>query len=244
MGRGHHGWLESYFHFSFARYFNPHNVRFGVLRVLNDDIVQAGEGFDTHPHRDMEIISYVIQGELSHRDSMGNVHTLTRGQSQYMSAGTGVTHSEYNHGEGELRFAQIWLFPDRDGYKPNYGDHRFALEERFDRWMPLATSCDNAENTAPIKIHADANIYAAIISAGKKIEFEVSVDRQAYLVLFEGEATVNGVRMNTRDAMEIVKENITITADSEAHILLIEMAFDEECYKEKYGGNDEQYVGE
>jgi redox-sensitive bicupin YhaK (pirin superfamily) len=236
--------LESHFHFSFAEYFNPDNIRFGALRVLNDDIVQAGEGFGTHPHRDMEIISYVIRGELSHRDSMGNAHTLTRGQSQYMSAGTGVTHSEYNHGEGELRFAQIWCFPDRNGYKPNYGDHRFALEERFDRWMPLATSYDNTENTAPIKIHADVNIYATILSAGKRLDFEVGGDRQAYLVLFEGEATVNGVRMNARDAMEVVQENITITAGSEAHLLVIEMAFDEECYKEKHGGNDEQYVGE
>ncbi|MDR2146528.1 MAG: pirin family protein [Tannerella sp.] len=244
MGRGQHGWLDSHFHFSFAEYFNPDNVRFGVLRVLNDDIVQEGEGFDTHPHRDMEIISYVIQGELSHRDSMGNAHTLTRGQSQYMSAGTGVTHSEYNHGDGDLRFAQIWIFPDRKGYKPNYGDYRFRWEDRFDRWLPIATSCENTSNAAPIKIHADINMYAAMLSKGKQIEFQVKNDRQAYLVLLEGEATVNNIRMNMRDALEIVREDIAITAGEESHFLIVEMAFDEACYNEKYKGNGEQYRGE
>ncbi|MDR0940839.1 MAG: pirin family protein [Bacteroidales bacterium] len=244
MGRGRHGWLDSHFHFSFAEYFNPDNIRFGALRVVNDDIVQAGEGFDTHPHRDMEIISYVIQGELSHRDSMNNAHTLTRGQSQYMSAGRGVTHSEYNWGDSELRFAQIWIFPDKIGYTPNYGDYRFKLEDRFNKWLPMATSYENTENAAPIKIHADINMYSTILSKGKQIDFRVGNDRQAYLVLFEGEATVNGIHMNMRDALEIVKEDITITANTEAHVLIIEMAFDEECYKEKYEQNDEQYKGE
>jgi redox-sensitive bicupin YhaK (pirin superfamily) len=236
MGRGQHGWLDSHFHFSFAEYFNPENIRFGVLRVLNDDIVQAGEGFGTHPHRDMEIISYVIEGELSHRDSMGNAHTLSRGQSQYMSAGTGVTHSEYNHTDSELRFAQIWFLPDKNGYKPNYGDYRFKWEDRVDKWLPIATCYDNKANTAPIKIHADINMYAAMLSKGKQIEFEVRSDRQAYLVLLEGEASVNGVNMNMRDALEIVKEDITITAEKDSHFLIIEMAFDE---KEQY-----QYRGE
>lgn len=244
MGRGRHGWLDSHFHFSFAEYCNPRNVRFGALRVLNDDIVQAGEGFDTHPHRNMEIISYVIQGELSHRDSMGNAHTLTRGQAQYMSAGTGVTHSEYNHGEGELRFAQVWLFPDHMGYAPNYGDHRFKLEDRLDKWLPIATSYGNIANTAPIKIHSDVNMYATILSEGKRIDFHVGTDRQAYLVMFEGDATVNGIHLNMRDALEIVKEDITITANEDSHFLVMEMAFDEKCYNEKYNGNEEQYKGE
>ncbi|MDR1503788.1 MAG: pirin family protein [Prevotella sp.] len=244
MGRGIHGWLDSHFHFSFAEYCNPDNVRFGVLRVLNDDVVQSGEGFDTHPHRDMEIISYVIEGELSHRDSMGNAHILTRGQSQYMSAGTGVTHSEYNHGDGELRFAQIWFFPDKKGYKPNYGDYRFQLEDRNDKWLPIATSYDNPLNDAPIKIHADINMYATILTKGKQLEFQVKSDRQAYLVLLEGSALVNGIHMNMRDGLEIVEESITITSVEDSHFLIIEMLFDEECYKEKYEKNEEQYQGE
>jgi redox-sensitive bicupin YhaK (pirin superfamily) len=231
MGRGRHGWLDSYFHFSFAEYYNPENIRFGVMRVLNDDVVQPGTGFGTHPHKDMEIVSYVIQGELSHKDSMGNQHTLTRGQSQYMSAGTGVTHSEYNFADGELRFMQMWILPDKKGYTPNYGDYRFELEDRFNKWLPIATSFENTENTAPIKIHADVNIYATILAAGNGLDFRVASDRQAYLVLFEGDAEVNGVKLSSRDALEIIKENISVAAsNTHAHILIIEMAFDENCY--------------
>jgi redox-sensitive bicupin YhaK (pirin superfamily) len=244
MGKGEHGWLQSHFHFSFADYFNPDNVRFGVLRVFNDDIVQAGEGFGTHPHRDMEIISYVVKGELSHRDSMGNAHTLKRGQSQYMSAGTGVTHSEYNLGTDELRFAQIWIFPDKKGYQPNYGDHPFVWEDRIDKWLPIATSYENSQSEAPIKVHADVNMFATSLSEGKQVTFEVGSNRQAYLVLLEGEATVNDVHLNMRDALEVVKEDITITARHQAHLLIIEMMFDEACYREKYGENEGQYRGE
>ena len=112
MGTADHGWLRSRFHFSFAQYYNPENMGFGALRVLNDDLVRPGTGFETHPHRDMEIISYVVQGELTHGDSMGNRQTLKRGQIQYMSAGTGVWHSEHNLGEDTLRFLQIWIYPD------------------------------------------------------------------------------------------------------------------------------------
>ena len=127
MGRGIHGWLDSHFHFSFAEYYNPQNIQFGVLRVVNDDMVQPGTGFDTHPHQNMEILSYVVQGELTHADNMGNEQTLTRGQVQYMSAGTGVLHSEYNMGKDLLRFLQIWILPDASGYQPNYGDYRLSL---------------------------------------------------------------------------------------------------------------------
>jgi redox-sensitive bicupin YhaK (pirin superfamily) len=233
MGRGQHGWLDSHFHFSFAEYHNPQNIRFGVLRVFNDDIVQAQEGFGTHPHQDMEIISYVVQGELSHQDSMGNAQTLTRGQSQYMSAGTGVFHSEYNlQKKDELRFTQIWIFPDKRRYKPNYGDYRFALEDRFDRWMPLATGYDNKENDAPIKIHQDVNVYATILSAGKSIDFKVGADRQAYMVCLEGTADVGGIHLDTRDALEIVKEDVTVTTKDGSHLIIIEMAYDDECYRQ------------
>jgi redox-sensitive bicupin YhaK (pirin superfamily) len=232
MGRGKHGWLDSHFHFSFAEYHNPQNIHFGVLRVFNDDIVQAQEGFGVHPHQDMEIISYVVQGELSHQDSMGNARTLTRGQSQYMSAGTGVFHSEHNWQEkDELRFMQIWIFPDKRGYKPNYGDYLFALEERFDKWLQIATSFDNKENTAPIKVHQDVNVYATILSAGKSIEFKVGDDRQAYLVCLEGEADVAAIHLNTRDALEIVKEDILISTATGGHLFVVEMAYDDECYK-------------
>jgi redox-sensitive bicupin YhaK (pirin superfamily) len=232
MGRGIHGWLDSHFHFSFAEYYNPKNIRFGVLRVMNDDMVQCGEGFDTHPHENMEIISYVVQGELIHKDSMGNERTLSRGQVQYMSAGTGVTHSEYNHGKELLRFFQIWIFPDKEGYKPNYGDVRFKLEDRNGKWLALAASTANKDSAVPIKIHADINAYATIISPGQSLNFEVAPGRQAYLALIEGGAQLRGTEgsaaaLTMRDAAEITGESFTITAEAggdPAHVIVIEMA--------------------
>jgi redox-sensitive bicupin YhaK (pirin superfamily) len=230
MGRGVHGWLDSHFHFSFAEYYNPSNIHFGALRVLNDDLVQCGKGFDTHPHENMEIISYVVNGELTHRDSMGNERTLTRGQIQYMSAGTGVTHSEYNHGKETLRFLQIWLFPDKKGYAPDYGDVQFAFEDRLGQWLPLAASADNRDSAAPVKIHTDCNAYASLISPGSSLDFTVLPDRQAYLALIEGNARLQGrngsaAELFMRDAAEITGESFTISAGPEAaHVLIIEMA--------------------
>ncbi|MDR1625372.1 MAG: pirin family protein [Spirochaetia bacterium] len=228
MGRGSHGWLESYHHFSFADYYNPRNIRFGVLRVVNDDTVQPQTGFDTHPHKDMEIVSYVVNGELTHQDSMGNQRTLSRGQVQYMSAGTGVTHSEYNLGGGELRFLQIWIFPDKKDYAPNYGDYRFAFEERLDRWLPIAASAENPRSAAPIRVHADINVCAAYISGEKPLALEVAKNRQAYLVLIEGLAGIQGsegrLELSARDAAEITEENISIHARAAAHVLVLEMA--------------------
>jgi redox-sensitive bicupin YhaK (pirin superfamily) len=230
MGKADHGWLNSHFHFSFADYFNPENMQFGVLRVLNDDMVQSGEGFDTHPHQDMEIISYVVQGELTHKDSMENKHTLTRGQVQYMSAGTGVLHSEFNLGKDLLRFLQIWILPDKKGYKPNYGEYRFNIEDRRDKWLSLASGQGNATSSAPVRIHQDINAYAAIISAGKSLSFEIAENRRAYLVLIEGGAKVTGAgsgqtaTLAMRDAAEITGESIAVNAEEESHILVIEMA--------------------
>ncbi|MCL2760862.1 MAG: pirin family protein [Desulfuromonadales bacterium] len=235
MGRGVHGWLDSHFHFSFAEYYNPDNIRFGALRVLNDDTVQVGAGFSTHPHKDMEILSYVIYGELSHKDSMGNAHTLTRGQVQYMSAGTGITHSELNWGSSELRFMQMWISPDKDDYNPNYGDYRFVWEDRIDKWLPIASSYDNSESAAPIKVHADVNVYATVISAGESIDFKIGQNRQAYMTLLEGDAKVEDIEMVERDALEIIKQDVTITTERYAHLYLIEMPYDDECYTQKYG---------
>jgi redox-sensitive bicupin YhaK (pirin superfamily) len=223
MGRSKLGWLDSYFHFSFAEYYNPDNIQFGALRVINDDRVQPGAGFDTHPHKNMEIISYVVEGELTHADSMANEETLTRGQVQYMSAGTGVTHSEYNNGKELLRFLQIWIFPDKNGYRPNYGSHRFAWDERGDKWLHIATAYGE-DNDAPIRVHADVNVYGAALGAGVALDFKVAQDRQAYMVLIEGGASVGGVIMRARDALEIIEEDISVTAGEYAHVIVIEMA--------------------
>jgi quercetin 2,3-dioxygenase len=221
MGTSNLGWLKSIFHFSFAEYFNPLNINFGVLRVINDDLIEANSGFDTHPHQDMEIISYVIDGELTHGDSMKNRSTLQRGHVQYMSAGTGVFHSEHNFGNQLTRLLQIWIYPDKTGYTPNYGEYRFDWEQRHNQWYHIVSSM---EGTAPIHIHQDANIHVLELDEGKAITFPVMEKRQAYLVQMEGTSTINDTTMDARDAMEIKEEEIKITANTKSHFLLIEMA--------------------
>jgi len=220
MGSSDLGWLKSKFHFSFEEYYNPSNINFGALRVINDDLVEAGTGFDTHPHRDMEIISYVIDGELTHGDSMGNKRTLSRGHVQYMSAGTGVFHSEHNHGEETLRFLQIWIFPDKKGYEPNYGEYRFEWNDRKNKWLNIVSSKDG---NAPIKLNQDSNIYVLELDKDKEIEFKVGEGRQAYLVQIEGTSDINNIALNMRDGLEIIEEDITIKALETSHFLVIEL---------------------
>jgi redox-sensitive bicupin YhaK (pirin superfamily) len=220
MGSSDLGWLKSKFHFSFAEYFNPNNINFGELRVINDDLINPHTGFDTHPHRDMEIISYVVDGALTHGDSMGNKSTLNRGHVQYMSAGTGVYHSEHNLGEDITRLLQIWIYPDKSGYKPNYGEYRFPWEERKNKWLHMVS---NKEGAAPIKINQDVNLSALELEENSEIDYEVKEGRQAYLVQIEGEGNINGIELDARDAMEIVEENIKIKAKSLSHFLIIEM---------------------
>jgi len=220
MGSSNLRWLKSKFHFSFAEYYNPDNINFGVLRVINDDLIDAGTGFDTHPHRDMEIISYVVNGELTHGDSMGNKNTITRGHIQYMSAGTGVYHSEHNFGKDILRLLQIWIFPNKKGYIPNYGDYRFNWDDRHNEWLHMISSKDGKE---PIKINQDMNIYSLELEKDKEIDFQVKEGRQAYLVQIEGNSIINNIELTNRDGMEIVEEYILIKAKETSHILILEM---------------------
>lgn len=220
MGSSNLGWLRSKFHFSFAEYYNPDNMNFGVLRVINDDLVEAHTGFSKHPHQNMEIISYVVNGQLTHGDSMGNNNTIIRGHVQYMSAGTGVFHSEFNHGNETLRFLQIWILPDKIGHTPNYGDYRFNFDDRHNQWLHIVSS---VEGNAPIKINQDANIYSLELDQGKEIEFPVKDGRQAYLVQIEGNTTINSIELEARDALEIIEEKIYIKADDASHILIVEM---------------------
>ncbi|MFJ8257268.1 pirin family protein [Peribacillus asahii] len=220
MGRSNLGWLQSLFHFSFAEYYNPENIHFGALRVINDDLIAAQTGFNMHPHQDMEIISYVVDGELTHQDSMGNKSTITRGQVQYMSAGTGVYHSEHNMGDNTLRMLQIWIIPDRAGHTPHYGDFRFDMEARHNKWLHMVSG---KEGSAPIQINQDANLYALELDSGKEISFPVKEGRQAYLVQIEGSSTINELTLNARDALEIVEEDIHIKANDTSHVLVIEM---------------------
>ena len=220
MGRSDLGWLKSLFHFSFAEYYNPDNMNFGVLRVLNDDLVEPHRGFDTHPHRDMEIVSYVINGNLTHGDSMGNKRTLSRGHVQYMSAGTGVYHSEHNLGVDTLRLIQIWIYPDKKGYAPNYGDYLFESQDRINKWLHVVSG---KEGEAPIKVNQDVNIYVLELDKGKEIDLQVKEGRQAYLVQIEGSSSINSVDLHTRDAAEIVEEDIHVKAIERSHFIVIEM---------------------
>lgn len=220
MGKSNLGWLNSSFHFSFSEYYNPSNINFGKLRVINDDLIQAKRGFSMHPHNDMEIVTYVIDGKLTHKDSMGNASELSRGEVQYMSAGTGVYHSEYNLGDENLRLLQIWIFPDKDDYKPNYGDNKFNWSDRENKWLHMVS---NNEGDAPIKIHQDVNIYSIFLDKNNEESLDVDKNRQAYLVQIEGSSIINGIELNEKDALEIVEENIKIKAKENSHFLVLEM---------------------
>ena len=223
MGTSNLGWLESRFHFSFAEYRNQNNMNFGVLRVLNDDIVHTKSGFDTHPHSNMEIISYVVKGEITHKDSMGNSETLKRGEVQYLSAGDGIYHSEHNvHKSDDLRLLQIWIIPPKSGLPRLYGSKRYEEKDRINKFLNIVSSQDG---TADIKIHQDVNIYVSELQNNKSLEFEIKENRQVYFVQIEGRSNVNDITLDFGDAMEIVDiEKIEIKALGNSHFLFIEMA--------------------
>jgi redox-sensitive bicupin YhaK (pirin superfamily) len=215
------GWLKSRFHFSFAEYFDPQNMHFGALRVMNDDIVQPLSGFTTHPHKNMEIFSYVLDGELTHGDSMGNVETLQRGDVQYMSAGSGVFHSEMNnHPQKPLRFIQTWILPDENGLKPQYGSKKFVLEDRLNKWLHLL---GDKNSNAHIRFNQDANVYVSELDAGRMLKVELDDNRQAYLKVMEGSIKIGDMEFAHGDAAEITGD-AEILALKNSHVMLIEMS--------------------
>jgi len=222
MGTSNLGWLESRFHFSFADYRNPNNMNFGVLRVLNDDIIHANSGFDTHPHSNMEIISYIVNGEITHKDSMGNSETLKRGEVQYLSAGDGIYHSEHNlHKTLDLRLLQIWIIPPKQGLQRLYGSKRF---KEIDRKNKLLNIVSGQEGNADIKIYQDINIYVSQLEANKTLDFNIKKDRQVYFVQIEGSSQIKDIILNNGDALEIVDlEKLAIKALENSHFLFIEM---------------------
>lgn len=224
MGRCEQGWLTSWFHFSFAEYWDPDNVHFGALRVVNDDLIAPHAGFDSHPHKDMEILTYVVDGALTHKDSLQNNRTLWRGEVQYLSAGTGIQHSERNEADAPLRLLQIWIFPDSTGCEPRYQDFPFPWSARVNRLLHIASG---ENGCAPIKIRQDLNIYATELSAGNALELKLEEGRQAYIIIIEGEAELCGDLLRERDAAEILNEPIVrVNARTTTHLLLFEMAED------------------
>lgn len=204
--RGHadHGWLESFHTFSFADYFNPGEMGFGDLRVINDDRVEPGKGFGTHPHRDMEIVSYVIAGELAHKDSMGNASTIGRGDVQRMSAGTGVMHSEYNPSPSSpVHFLQIWILPEVKGIEPGYEQTHFSDEDKLNRLL-LVASREGRQGS--VSLNQDADIYATLLDGGE-VSHGPRPGRIAYLHVVEGRINLNGIELETGDGAKISNED-------------------------------------
>jgi quercetin 2,3-dioxygenase len=200
-GLADHGWLKSFHTFSFADYHDPKHMGFGPLRVINEDRVQPGQGFGTHGHRDMEIISYVLEGGLAHKDSMGNGSVIRPGDVQRMSAGTGVRHSEYNASDKELvHFLQIWIEPDERGVAPSYEEKRFDDASKRGR-LKLIASRDGREGS--VRIHQDSDLYAALLEGEEALDFQPAPGRLVYVHMVRGEATVNGQALSAGDAMKL-----------------------------------------
>lgn len=216
-----HSWLHSRFHFSFAEYHDRTNMHYGVLRVMNDDIIEPHTGFGTHPHYDMEIITYVIRGELTHQDSMGNKESLGRGCIQYLSAGRGITHSEKNESNEAVHLIQTWIVPQAKGLDPQYGSKVFTLEDRHNKWLHLIAP-QGTPNV--INIYQDANMYASELDREKTLTFVLKKNRQVYVKVMEGEARINDMVCKEGDAAKVEDEDLRIEAFSDTHILLVEMA--------------------
>jgi len=219
---------DTYFHFSFADYYNPNNMQFGVLRVLNDDEVRPRDGFGRHPHRDMEIVSYVVKGQLTHWDSATGVEdTLQRGHVQTVTAGDGVWHSEMNLRDETCRFLQIWILPPADGLPVRYENHKFAPQERLNRLLQIVGNPGNREQVA-LHLNQDVNLYVSeLTDLDAKVTFSLKAGRQAYINNIEGAVDIAGLAtLHERDALEVVgpAELSFSLADEQAHFILIEMA--------------------
>jgi redox-sensitive bicupin YhaK (pirin superfamily) len=223
--RGHadHGWLNSYHTFSFADYHDPSHMGYRALRVINEDRVAPGQGFGTHAHRDMEIVSYVLAGELEHKDSMGNGEVLRPGEFQRITAGTGITHSEFNPSSSQpSHFYQIWLLPERKGLQPSYEQKRFDPSMRKNQWQ-LVASRDGADGS--LMIHQDAKIFLADLGAGYSLSRPVSGNRHIWLQVLRGSLTVNDQPLQTSDAIAASDESmLTIQSDSDAEVMLFDLA--------------------
>jgi len=198
-------------------------MNFGVLRVLNDDLVAGHSGFDTHPHRDMEILSYMVRGELTHRDSLGNESVIRRGDVQYMSAGRGILHSELNLADETARLLQIWVLPAARNLEPAYGECRFAPEQRENRLLHIASGV-GSDKPAPVRLNQDVNMYAGELDDGATLAFPLAEGRQCYIVQVEGSSLVNGVSLAERDAMKAAGEGLSVRPQGRSHIFFIEMA--------------------
>jgi quercetin 2,3-dioxygenase len=222
LGAANHGWLDAHHHFSFGGYHDPERTNWGRLRVWNDDTIEAKSGFPAHPHRDMEIITYVRTGAISHRDSLGNEGRTEAGDVQVMSAGTGIQHSEFNAEDEETTLFQIWIMPDGRGGEPSWGTRPFPKEGRDGQFVTLASGHDN-DDALPIR--ADARVLGATMRAGETITYETQSGRHAYLVPATGRVRIGDVEAAARDGVAITGlDTITITALEDAELVLVDAA--------------------
>lgn len=223
LGGANHGWLNAKHHFSFSNYYDPKRMSWGNLRVWNDDEIAPGSGFPPHPHADMEIITYVRDGAISHEDSLGNKGRTVAGDVQVMSAGTGIRHAEYNAETELTRLFQIWIEPTRRGEKPSWGTKPFPKGDRSGQFVILASGFEDDADALPIR--TEARVAAATLKAGDTVDYPVGATRRAYLVASLGEIEVNGVKLSPRDGAAIAEEDvITIKALTDAEVVLVDAA--------------------
>jgi redox-sensitive bicupin YhaK (pirin superfamily) len=220
-GHANHGWLDSYHSFSFADYFDPDHVSYGPLRVINEDRVQAGAGFGTHGHRDMEIISYVLDGALAHEDSMGNGSTIVPGDVQRMSAGSGVRHSEFNHSQtGVTHFLQIWIQPKFTGINPSYEQKHFSADEKRGRLRLIASP---GGEDGSVSLNQDAKLYAGLFDGDESAETVIAAARRGYVHVARGSVSINGQPLRAGDALKTGPGTIRIEGGHAAEVLLFDL---------------------
>lgn len=223
LGGAHHGWLDAHHHFSFAEYYDPKRMNWGNLRVWNDDVIAPNSGFPRHPHRDMEIITYVREGAITHQDNLGNQGRTEAGDVQVMSAGTGIAHSEYNLESSAARIFQIWIIPNEEGAPPSWGAKPFPKGERGEGFVTLASG--KAGDDQSLRIRADARLVAANLKAGETAEYRLDSGRKAYLVPATGFIEVNGQRAAARDGVAVQHEEVLrVTAVEDSEIVLVDVA--------------------
>jgi redox-sensitive bicupin YhaK (pirin superfamily) len=221
LGGANHGWLDAKHHFSFANYYDPDRMGWGRIRVWNDDTIQPKSGFPPHPHSDMEIITYVRKGAITHRDNQGNQGRTEAGDVQVMSAGSGIAHSEYNMEDEVTQIFQIWILPKEKGGQPSWGARPFPKNDRAGRFVTLASGFD--EDGDALKIRTDARVLGATIRAGETVDYPIGRDRQAYLVPATGAIEIDGVRVNARDGAAIKNlDTIKVKALEDSEVVLVE----------------------
>ena len=232
-GYANHGWLESYHSFSFAEYFDRKHMHFSVLRVINDDIIAADRGFGMHPHRDMEIVTYMLDGELRHTDSIGNGSVIKAGDVQRMSAGSGIVHSEFNaSSETSAHLLQIWIMPDTLDITPSYEERHFTREEKLNRWRLIAAK--NPENGA-LKVEQDLQLYASIVEAGTTLSYRLNENRSAYLHIARGNVEIAGQHYASGDALMLNDAQLlNVKAATETEMLLFDLPLHHELGSAKH----------